>query len=61
VKEMDGVVWAFPDWQATKATALRKAMALKIRQTRHVAEPISVLLAAAISECFTRIMGNVIP
>jgi len=47
---MDGVCWGFSDQQATKATALRKTIALRVRKTRHVAEAVSMRLAAAISE-----------
>jgi len=56
VKVMDGGSWALSDWQATNATGLRKTIALRIRQTRHVAEAVSVRFAAVIAECFTRIL-----
>ena len=60
MKVMDGGSWGLFDWQAAKAPALRKTIALRIRQTRHVAETVSRRLAAAISECFAGIKQNVI-
>ena len=53
MKVMAGVSSGFPDRHATKATALRKTMALRIPKTGHVAEATSMRLAAAISGCFT--------
>jgi hypothetical protein len=47
---MDGVSWGLSDWQATKATALRKTIALRIRKTGLISEAASMRLAAAISE-----------
>jgi hypothetical protein len=45
---MDGACWGFSDWHATKATALRKTIA--IRKTGHIVEAASMRLAATISE-----------
>jgi hypothetical protein len=45
---MDGVSWSFSDLHATKATTLRKTIA--IRKTGHIAEAPSMRLAATISE-----------
>ena len=53
MKEMVGVSWGLSEWQATKATALRKTIALRIRRTEQVSETASIRITAAISEGFT--------
>ena len=59
MKEIDGVSWSFSDRQASKATALRKTIALRVRKTKHVAEAASMRFAAVISKYFTCIRNNV--
>jgi hypothetical protein len=50
VKVMAGVSSGFPDRHATKAPALTKTIALRIRKTGQVAEAVPMRLAAATSE-----------
>ena len=57
VKVMDDVSWSLSDRHATKATALRKTIA--IRKTAHIAEAVSMRLGDAILGCFRCIREKV--